>query len=47
MEKVWDVEMLISEGDFVQEGQVYATVQETDLIQHRLMIPLYPHSNIT
>ena len=39
MEKVWDVEMLISEGDFVQEGQVYATVQETDLIQHRLMIP--------
>ena len=39
MEKVWDVEMLISKGDFVQEGQVYATVQETDLIQHRLMIP--------
>lgn len=36
MEKIWDVEMLISEGDFVQEG--HATVQETELITHRLMI---------
>ncbi len=39
MEKIWDVETLIQEGAFVEEGQVYATVQETELICHKLMIP--------
>ena len=39
MEKEWDVEMLISEGDIVQGGQAYATVQETPLISHKLLVP--------
>lgn len=38
-EKLWDVEILISEGDYLEEGQVYATVQETALIRHKLLVP--------
>lgn len=39
MEKEWDVQMLIKEGDLVQGGQIYALVEETPLIQHKLLIP--------
>lgn len=39
MEKEWDVEMLIQEGDIVEAGQIYALVQETALITHKLLIP--------
>ena len=38
-EKLWDVEMLIKEGDYLTEGMVYAQVQESDLILHKIMVP--------
>ena len=38
--KIWHVNMLIKNGDFVNEGEVFATVQETDLILHKLLIPV-------
>ena len=38
--KIWHVNMLIKNGDFVKEGEVFATVQETDLILHKLLIPV-------
>ncbi len=39
MEKLWEVKLLLKEGDVVCEGQVFGEVQETSLIAHRLMIP--------
>ena len=41
MEKQWDVEIIAKNGDKVKGGDVIATVQETDLILHKIMIP--PH----
>ena len=38
-EKQWDVRITVKAGDHVCPGQVYATVQETPLIEHRCMIP--------
>ena len=38
-EKIWDVNILINDGDDVVPGQIFAEVQETDLILHKLMIP--------
>ena len=39
MEKIWDVEILINEGDYLTPGMVYAHVQESDLILHKVMVP--------
>lgn len=39
MEQEWDVQILIKEGDVVHPGQVYATVEESPLITHKLLIP--------
>lgn len=36
----WDVKMCVKEGDTVSEGQIFATLQETSVIEHRSMIPL-------
>ncbi|MDD4504098.1 MAG: V-type ATP synthase subunit A [Clostridiaceae bacterium] len=38
-EKLWDVEMLVKVGDELSAGSIYAKVQETTLIEHRLMVP--------
>ena len=38
-EKQWDVRITVKAGDHVRPGQVYATVQETPLIEHRCMVP--------
>ena len=38
-EKLWEVKILIKEGDYVEEGQFYAEIQEPNLIIHRLMVP--------
>lgn len=38
-EKLWDVEITCKEGDFLNEGEVYAKVQETPLILHKIMVP--------
>lgn len=38
-EKLWDVKILVKEGDYVDEGQFYGEIEETSLITHRLMVP--------
>lgn len=40
-EKLWDVEMVAKVGDEVKGGDVYATVQETPVVLHKIMVP--PH----
>ncbi|HAS73905.1 MAG TPA: V-type ATP synthase subunit A [Clostridiales bacterium UBA8960] len=39
LEKSWDVEMRVETGDFVHGGQIFASVKETELITHKLMVP--------
>lgn len=39
MEKSWPVVITVSDGDSVLPGQTFGLVQESSLIQHRLMIP--------
>lgn len=38
-EKIWDVEMTAKVGDELKGGDVYATVQETPVIKHKIMVP--------
>ena len=38
-EKLWDVDMLIKEGDYVKGGQIFATTQETSYIKHKILVP--------
>lgn len=37
--KSWDVEILVKPGDILKSGQVFARVQETSMIVHRVMVP--------
>lgn len=37
--KLWDISLIVQVGDKVKFGDVFATTQETSLIQHRMMIP--------
>lgn len=39
IEKLWEFTPLAGIGDFVSQGQVIGTVQETQRIEHRIMIP--------
>jgi V/A-type H+-transporting ATPase subunit A len=39
MEKIWTFEATASEGDRVESGQVIGSVQETDTIAHKIMVP--------
>lgn len=38
-EALWDVTLKVKVGDEVVPGQIFATLPETDLIEHRCMIP--------
>ena len=38
--KLWDVTILVKVGDVVKGGQIFATCQETALIEQRSMIPV-------
>jgi V/A-type H+-transporting ATPase subunit A len=38
-EKLWDVAIHVRMGQKMQAGQMYATCQETPVIEHRLMLP--------
>lgn len=38
-DKKWDVNFVVNIGDKVSPGMIYATVKETEVIEHRLMIP--------
>ena len=37
--KKWDVSLKVKVGDLVKEGQIFATTQETQLIEHRSLVP--------
>lgn len=39
MSKLWDVHITVDLGDYLEAGSVYATVQETSLILHKIMVP--------
>lgn len=38
-DKVWSVLLTVAVGDELVSGDIYATVQETEIIEHRLMVP--------
>lgn len=38
-EKLWDVKITCKKGDYLKEGDIYAEVQETSLILHKIMVP--------
>ena len=38
-EKLWDVDIIAKIGDELKEGQIYANVQETASIMHKIMVP--------
>lgn len=39
-EKVWDFEPIVKKGDKVSQGMVIGTVQETEVVLHKIMIPI-------
>lgn len=38
-EKLWEVKIVVNVGDELESGQVYAEIQETPSIIHKLMVP--------
>ena len=38
-EKRWDMKMRIRVGEEIRPGQIFATTQETELIEHRCLVP--------
>ncbi|MDR0914699.1 MAG: V-type ATP synthase subunit A [Oscillospiraceae bacterium] len=38
-EKLWDVKITVAVGDTLAGGQIYATTQETPIIEHRCIVP--------
>ncbi len=38
-EKLWEVHLVVKKGDYLSGGSIYATIPETELIEHRLMVP--------
>ena len=46
-EVLWDVTVKVSVGDEVVPGQIFATLPETDLIEHRCMLsPMLPEGEV-
>lgn len=39
LDKLWPVEIAVKEGDTLGAGDLYATIDETALIRHRLLVP--------
>ena len=46
-EKRWDVKFEVKLGDMVEGGMIFGTVKETEIITHRLLIPLDIKGKIT
>ncbi|MCB2288757.1 V-type ATP synthase subunit A [Clostridium sp. CS001] len=38
-EKLWNVDITVKPGDELKQGHIYATVQETETIVHKIMVP--------
>lgn len=45
-EKLWDVKFEVKLGDFVKGGMIFGSVKETEIITHRLLIPLNVNGKI-
>ena len=39
MGKKWEVKMKVKVGDHIRFGQIFAVIQETSLIEHKLLVP--------
>jgi V/A-type H+-transporting ATPase subunit A len=37
--KFWDVEMMVKPGDILKSGEIFAKIQETTIIVHKVMVP--------
>lgn len=47
-EKLWDVHVTVKTGDTLEPGQIYATVPETESVEHRCMLsPLSKGGKVT
>lgn len=46
-EKTWPVTFDVAPGDVVEGGQIYARIQETDLVEHRVMVAPDTHGTVT
>lgn len=46
-EKLWNVTIKVKEGDQLNNGEIYATLPETAIIEHRLMVPPYISGTVT
>lgn len=40
-EKLWNVEVTVKVGDRLKQGDIYAVIQETPAIKHKVMVPPY------
>ncbi len=38
-QKLWNVSLKVKAGDRLSGGEIYATIPETEIIEHRLMVP--------
>ncbi|MFZ5968600.1 MAG: V-type ATP synthase subunit A [Bacillota bacterium] len=38
-QKRWDIRIQVKVGDFLEAGHVYGVVQETSLVEHKLLVP--------
>lgn len=39
-EKLWDASLKVKEDDYLKEGEIFGTVEETPLITHKLLVPV-------
>jgi V/A-type H+-transporting ATPase subunit A len=37
--KSWDVEIMVEPGDILKPGEIFASIQETSIILHKIMVP--------
>lgn len=45
-DKPWAVEIQVEENQYIREGQVYAIIQETPLVKHKLMVPPFVEGKV-
>lgn len=46
-DKIWDVNLNVKLGDYLKEGEIFGTVQETSLITHKLLVPVGLEGKVT
>jgi V/A-type H+-transporting ATPase subunit A len=38
-EKLWDTRIIVKEGDFLESGAIFAEIEETTMLSHKVMVP--------